>query len=179
MKYGHFSKDGGEYIVTRFDTPRPWINVVGNDVYGVYVSQNGFGFSFYRDWESVKLNYIDIVGYVPANPQSGKFVYLRDEESGRAWANVPLHSARGYASFRCVHGQGYTTIAARRHGIETHFEIVRPFRGATYRVTVRNPEHVQRGVKSLKLDGKPVAGQKLPVLAAGTEHRVDVVMGSC
>ena len=46
MPYGHFSKDASEYIVTRFDTPRPWINVLFNEVYGVYVSHELLGRPF-------------------------------------------------------------------------------------------------------------------------------------
>jgi len=57
------------------------------------------------------------------------------------------------------------------------FQVVRPFRGAGYRVRVRNPQHVQRGVKSIKLDGRRVEGNKLPILVDGAEHVVDVVMG--
>ena len=29
-KYGHFSDDGKEYIITRSDTPMPWVNVISN-----------------------------------------------------------------------------------------------------------------------------------------------------
>ena len=33
-KYGHFSEDGLEYIITRPDTPKPWVNVISNGDYG-------------------------------------------------------------------------------------------------------------------------------------------------
>ena len=38
MRYGHFSGDGTEYIVTRPDTPRPWYNRFGNREYSVVLS---------------------------------------------------------------------------------------------------------------------------------------------
>jgi cellobiose phosphorylase len=117
MQYGKFSKDGSAYIVTRFDTPRPWINLIANERYGLFLSQNAFGYSFYRDSHGVKVNYSDTIGYVPTHPQSGKFFYLRDMETGRNWPSLPMCSARGYRGYRCEHGQGYSRFAACRQGI--------------------------------------------------------------
>jgi len=126
VQYGKFTKSGDAYVITRFDTPRPWLNVIYNDLYGVYLSQNAFGFSFYKDPDSVKVTYAHVPGYVPTDPQTGKFVYLRDADTGTCWPNVPMHSARGYSGYRCTHAQGHTTIRARRHGIETEFLLFVP-----------------------------------------------------
>ena len=49
MQYGHFSKDGREYIITDPNTPRPWFNYLFNDIYHALVSQTGGGFSYYKD----------------------------------------------------------------------------------------------------------------------------------
>jgi len=57
------------------------------------------------------------------------------------------------------------------------FRVTRQFRGATYVITVDNPDHVSRGVRSITLDGQPHADPPLPVLASGTTHQVHVVMG--
>jgi len=43
------------------------------------------------------------------------------------------------------------------------FTMRRVFRGLTLHVEVRNPRHVCRGVKSLTLDGRPLAGNFVPV----------------
>lgn len=53
----------------------------------------------------------------------------------------------------------------------------RQYRGATYNITVKNPEHVCKGVKSVTVDGKAVEGNVLPVAAAGSTVNVEVVMG--
>ncbi|MCX7004341.1 MAG: hypothetical protein NTV22_13855, partial [bacterium] len=45
-KYGHFSDDGSEYIVTTPDTPRPWANVLANPDYGMILSHTGGGYSW-------------------------------------------------------------------------------------------------------------------------------------
>jgi len=53
----------------------------------------------------------------------------------------------------------------------------RKFRGATYNVTVKNPDHVCKGVKSVTVDGKAIDGNVLPVFPEGGVHTVEVVMG--
>jgi cellobiose phosphorylase len=150
MKYGAFSKDGSEYVIKRFDTPRPWMNVIFNDNYGVYLSQNAFGFSFYKDHEAVKVNYVHVPGYVPTDPQTGKFVYLRDEDTGKIWPNVPMHSAKGYSGYRCTHGQGYSTIKAKRNGIETEFQLFVPLDDPAeiWQFTLRNKTDRPRRIKT-------------------------------
>jgi cellobiose phosphorylase len=56
------------------------------------------------------------------------------------------------------------------------FSVTRRFRGATYRISVSNPDGVCRGVKSCALDGEAIEGNVLPVCTEGT-HDVQVVMG--
>lgn len=56
------------------------------------------------------------------------------------------------------------------------FEVVRRWRGATYRIQVGNPSRVSKGVRSILLDGRPVEGA-IPAQPAGTTHDVLVTMG--
>ncbi|MCR5476249.1 MAG: N,N'-diacetylchitobiose phosphorylase [Lachnospiraceae bacterium] len=55
------------------------------------------------------------------------------------------------------------------------FEVSRVFRGATYRIRVTNPDHVEKSVKQIRIDGREAS--KIPVFAAGEEHAVEVIMG--
>lgn len=55
------------------------------------------------------------------------------------------------------------------------FEVTRVFRGATYHIAVRNPQHVCRGVIQVTVDGREIQGQVIPVTEG--EHKVEVVMG--
>lgn len=55
------------------------------------------------------------------------------------------------------------------------FSVVREWRGARYRILVKNPEGVMKGVKELYLDGSRV--DRIPAMQAGTEHEVTAVMG--
>ena len=45
-RYGHFSADGTEYVITDPRPPRPWVNVIANPRVGLAVSQTGSGFSW-------------------------------------------------------------------------------------------------------------------------------------
>ena len=58
------------------------------------------------------------------------------------------------------------------------FRVKRYFRGATYNITVKNPDHVSKGVKSLVVDGNEFIGNVLPIFNDGKEHYVEVIMGN-
>jgi len=57
------------------------------------------------------------------------------------------------------------------------FSVERRWRGATLRITVKNPDGIEKGVRSITLDGSPVS-EVIPVQESGTVHRVDVLMGA-
>ncbi|MCL6614683.1 MAG: glycosyl transferase, partial [Firmicutes bacterium] len=57
------------------------------------------------------------------------------------------------------------------------FEVTRVFRGETFRIKVRNPRHVSKGVARVIMDGRPVAGALLRPDGRGGVHEVEVEMG--
>ena len=57
------------------------------------------------------------------------------------------------------------------------FKMTREFRGATYEIEVTNPEHVNKGVKKLIVNGEAIIGQIVPILEKGKTHTVKVIMG--
>lgn len=57
------------------------------------------------------------------------------------------------------------------------FTARREFRGAVYEVTVRNPERVCRGVRSLTVDGREVVGDVVPLFGDGRSHAVVALLG--
>ena len=57
------------------------------------------------------------------------------------------------------------------------YKVTRKFRGATFEITVSNPEHVSKGIKQLVVDGQEVAGNIIPVFDDGAIHTVTAVMG--
>ncbi len=58
-----------------------------------------------------------------------------------------------------------------------NFDVTRKFRGDTYQIKVTNPKGVSKGVASLTVDGKTVAGNVIPVAGDGKTHQVEVVLG--
>ena len=57
------------------------------------------------------------------------------------------------------------------------FSVTRVFRGATYAIEVKNPEHVSKGIASIAVDGETIQGIVLPIFQDNNEHRIAVVMG--
>jgi cellobiose phosphorylase len=55
---------------------------------------------------------------------------------------------------------------------------MRKFRGANYRIRISNPDCVNKGVRSIIVDGVPVSGCLIDAIAAGRDCDVEVVMGS-
>jgi cellobiose phosphorylase len=59
------------------------------------------------------------------------------------------------------------------------FTVTRKFRGTTYQIAVSNPKGVSKGVKSLVVDGRKVAGNVLPLFGRrDTPVTVEVTLGA-
>lgn len=56
------------------------------------------------------------------------------------------------------------------------FTLVRYFRGTTYHIQVKNPANVQKGVKEIRVDGKLIEGNIIPITDSREVH-VEVIMG--
>ena len=83
MNYGYFDDEKREYVITRPDTPLPWINYLGCEEYFGIISNTAGGYSFYRD---ARLRRLTRYRYnnVPFD-LGGRLVYLRDNDSGAFW----------------------------------------------------------------------------------------------
>ncbi len=49
MRFGFFDDEACEYVITRPDTPLPWINYLGSEAYFGLISNTAGGYSFYKD----------------------------------------------------------------------------------------------------------------------------------
>jgi cellobiose phosphorylase len=120
-RYGYFDETTGEYVITRPDTPTPWINYLGEGNYGGIISNTAGGYSFYRDPRNRRVTRYRY-NAIPVD-QPGRYVYLRDQESGKywspSWQPIPERKLAGY---ECRHGPGYTRIISRYQGI--HAELL-------------------------------------------------------
>jgi cellobiose phosphorylase len=115
--YGYFEEATGEYVITRPDTPTPWINYLGRGSYGGIISNTAGGYSFDRDPKNRRVTRYRY-NAVPED-QPGRYVYLRDQDSGAYWSPtwqpIPMRKLDAY---KCRHGPGYTLITSRYHGIQ-------------------------------------------------------------
>ena len=113
--YGYFDETAREYVITRPDTPAPWINYIGEGRYGGIVSNTGGGYSFDRAPRNRRVTRYRY-NAVPAD-QPGRYVYLRDQETGEYWSPTWQPVRCDLESYECRHGAAYTTIRSTCHGI--------------------------------------------------------------
>jgi cellobiose phosphorylase len=115
MRYGYFDDDAREYVITRPDTPIPWFNYLGAEDYFGLISNTAGGYSFYRD---PRLRRLTRYRYnnVPLD-RGGRYLYLRDDESGEFWSPTWQPTGGDLDEYRCRHGLGYTIIESLRAGI--------------------------------------------------------------
>lgn len=57
------------------------------------------------------------------------------------------------------------------------YDVTRKFRGATYHIRITNPDRINKGVKSITVDGVPIATTLIPPADPGSTSNVVVVMG--
>jgi cellobiose phosphorylase len=117
-RYGYFDEVTGEYVITRPDTPTPWINYLGKGSYGGIISNTAGGYSFDRDPKNRRVTRYRY-NAIPID-QPGRYVYLRDQDSGSYWSPTwqPIPE-RKLVAYECRHGPGYTRITSRYLGIQS------------------------------------------------------------
>ncbi|MCL5104589.1 MAG: glycosyl transferase family 36 [Armatimonadetes bacterium] len=106
-KYGYFSDETREFVITRPDTPAPWVNYISNGRYTGLVSNTGGGFSYWmdpRDSRITRFRYNCLPWDRP-----GRYVYLRDMEDVY-WSLSWQPTAHTPDEYECRVGLGYQTI---------------------------------------------------------------------
>ena len=119
-KYGYFSQDGREFIITDPRTPKPWINVLTNGDHSAVISQMGSGYSWRVSAQQFRITrlYQDLV-----KDDWGKYLYIRDVESGEFWsAGYKPVMRDDYTEMKIRHGIGYTVFEQVRAGIRTELK---------------------------------------------------------
>ena len=114
--YGHFDDEAREYVVSRPDTPLPWINYLGSEEHFGIISNTAGGYAFNRD---ARLRRLTRYRYnnVPTDG-GGRYLYVRDRETGEYWSPSWQPTQTAVDDYRCRHGLGYSVIGSRRSGIE-------------------------------------------------------------
>jgi cellobiose phosphorylase len=134
--YGRFDDDRREYVVTRPDTPLPWLNYLGqDDLFGLCTNTAG-GYTFWRD---AKLRRLTRYRYnnVPYD-LGGRYLYVRDGET--VWNPGWKPTKTRLDSYECRHGLGYTQIVGAKDGVEVELLLFVPpgENVELWRTTVRN-----------------------------------------
>jgi cellobiose phosphorylase len=122
MTYGHFDDTTREYVITRPDTPWPWINYLGSEDFFSLVSNAGGGYSFYRD---ARLRRLTRYRYneVPLD-SNGRLFYVKDGDT--VWNPGWRPTRTPLDSYECRHGMGYTRIRSGKLGIEADLQFFVP-----------------------------------------------------
>ena len=108
MSFGYFDDKQREYVITRPDTPLPWLNYLGNEAYFGIISNTAGGYSFYRD---ARLRRLTRYRYNNAPRDiGGRYLYLRDNANGSYWSPTWQPTFNDLKDYSCRHGMGYTTI---------------------------------------------------------------------
>ena len=110
MQYGYFDEKNREYVITRPNTPAPWVNYLGSTEYGAIISNNAGGYSFRKSGAKGRILRYRFNSF----DQPGRYIYLRDNETFDYWSaswQPVAKSRRKYVS-ECRHGLGYTTMKA-------------------------------------------------------------------
>lgn len=123
-KYGYFNERGDEYIIKTYRTPKPWINVISNGVYGLTISQAGGGFSWneHSEFNRITRWHQDLV-----QDNWGKYIYIKNNATGEVWSPTFQPVKKELNKFECVHGFGYTKFNSVYKGIEISLTIFIPF----------------------------------------------------
>ena len=151
--YGYFDEAAREYVITRPDTPTPWINYIGEGRYGGIVSNTGGGFSFDRDPRNRRVTRYRYNG-LPVD-QPGRYVYIRDQETGEYWSPTWQPVGEPLEFYECRHGAAYTKIRSIHRHIEvemTYFvplsPVDEPAPCELWVMRIRNDDTVRRRLRT-------------------------------
>lgn len=143
-KYGYFDSAAREYVITNPQTPTPWINYLGDGVYGGIVSNNGGGYSFDRDPRFKRVTRYRY-NAIPED-QPGRYIYLKDMQNGSIWSATWQPVKSNYDAYQCRHGMGYTVISLEKDGIATEVSYFVPIgkKFEVWRLKVQNKSDRKR-----------------------------------
>ena len=146
MVYGHFDDGAREYVITRPDTPWPWINYLGTEDFFSLVSNAAGGYSFYKD---ARLRRITRYRYndVPLD-SNGRIFYIKDGDA--LWNPGWRPTRTTLDSYECRHGLGYTRISSTRDGVSAELLLFVPV-GAACEIQRLVLKNLSGGRKTLHL----------------------------
>ncbi|MDO5326642.1 MAG: glycosyl transferase [Clostridia bacterium] len=146
MQYGYFDDQRREFVITRPDTPYPWINYLGSEDFFSLVSCTSGGYSFYKDARLLRLTRYRY-NNVPTDA-GGHYFYIND--GGCVWnpgwqpVKTPLDR------YECRVGMGYMSISSEKNGLKARQTVLVP-RGKTAEVTRLELENASDAPKQVSV----------------------------
>ncbi len=138
MRYGYFDDAKREYVITRPDTPLPWLNYLGSEDYFALITNTAGGYSFYKDARLRR-----ITRYRNNNVPmdfGGRTLYVRDDQNADYWSPAWQPTQSQLEDYSCRHGLGYTIIGSTHAGIraETRYFVPLGENLELWQVTITN-----------------------------------------
>lgn len=145
MKYGYFHDAGREYVITRPDTPYPWINYLGSEDFFSLISNTSGGYCFYRDARLLRLTRYRY-NNVPTDA-GGRYFYINDD--GFVWTPGWMPVKAGYDAYECRHGMGYTKITSSAKGLSVSQTSFVPLGSPceVHRLKIRNESGTKKEIR--------------------------------
>lgn len=144
MKYGYFDDASKEYVITRPDTPYPWINYLGSENFFSLISNTSGGYCFYRDAKMLRVSRYRY-NNVPTDA-GGRYFYIND--GGDVWCAGWMPVKAALDRYECRHGLGYTVITGERGGLVCEQTSMVPLGSdcEVHRVKLTNRSHKSKTV---------------------------------
>jgi cellobiose phosphorylase len=148
MKYGYFDDEQKEYVITRPDTPLPWINYLGTEEFYGLISNTAGGYCFYQDSRMRRLTRYRY-NNIPMD-SNGRYLYIKDGDS--IWNPMWKPMRVALDRYECRHGLGYTRLTGQKNDLEVSILYFIPLesRNEIWQVQLRN---LSKTVKKIRLWG--------------------------
>jgi cellobiose phosphorylase len=149
MKFGFFDDKNREYVITKPQTPWPWINYLGNEDFFSLVSNTGGGYSFFKDPRFRRITRFRY-NNVPID-DNGKYFYIND--NGTIWSPgwKPVKTELDF--YECRHGLGYTKITGAKNdlSVEVSYFVPLQISAEFQRVKLKNQGSEKKSFKLFSL----------------------------
>lgn len=139
-KYGYFTNEGKEYVITTYNTPKPWSNIICPNEFGCIITNLGTGYTFYKNPALFRITqwFQDLV-----KEEYGKFFYFKEENKIWSLGYKPLQKVKNY---KCIHGLGYTKIINCYNKFDIESTIFVPIQDEVeiWWIRIKNKDYTER-----------------------------------
>ncbi|MEJ5351961.1 MAG: glycosyl transferase [Melioribacteraceae bacterium] len=145
MKYGYFDDIQKEYVITRPDTPLPWINYLGTEEFFGIISNTAGGYCFYRDARKLRLTRYRY-NNIPMD-SNGRYLYVKDGDV--VWNPMWKPMRVSLDKYECRHGLAYTKITSQKNNLEVSILYFIPIgsRNEVWHVQLKNNSDKTKNIR--------------------------------